>query len=144
MIEVREIRAEETFPIRKSVLREGMTLTHHMGGDNDIHTFHLGVFSDENLVCVGSFMQASKEQFYGRQYQLRGMATDKSVQGKGFGLLLLKKAEDILIAKKVDILWCNARVRALNFYKKAGFQTVGDTFEVEQVGPHYLMYKKLR
>ena len=140
---ITEIKAEDTYPIRKAILREGMTLSHEMNGDHNAETLHLGLFESGELVCIGSFMRASKEIFKGSQFQLRGMASVKKAQGKGFGKLLLEEAEVKLKNQGVDILWCNARTVALDFYKKSGYQMVGNVFEVEQVGPHFLMFKKL-
>jgi len=143
MIKITEISAEQTYPIRKLVLRDGMTLSHKMNGDHDSSTLHLGLFDEDRLVCIGSFMKASKSNFTGIQYQLRGMASAKGLQGKGYGKELLLKAEELLKEKNVDVLWCNARVVALDFYSKLGYEFFGDVFEVNEVGPHFVMYKKL-
>ena len=143
MIRISELKAEDTYSIRKAVLREGMSLSYEMAGDHDDDTLHLGLFYNDHLVCIGSFMKASKSDFKGLQYQLRGMATEKGSQGKGYGKKLLASAEQILKDKNVDVLWCNARVVATNFYRKLGYQVIGDVFEVDQVGPHFVMFKKL-
>jgi len=143
MIVIKEIQAEDTYPIRKSILREGMTLTHEMNGDHEDETLHLGLFESEELVCIGSFMSASKDFFNGNQFQLRGMASKKSSQGKGYGKLLMAEAELILKRRDVELLWCNARTIAVNFYKKLGYQIFGNSFEVKQVGAHFVMYKEL-
>ena len=74
---------------------------------------------------------------------MRGMATSDSAQGKGYGKLLLQEAEAILKSNDVDIIWCNARLVAIDFYKKMGYQVMSDVFEAPQIGPHYVMYKKL-
>jgi predicted GNAT family N-acyltransferase len=143
MIRISEIKVEDTYSIRKAVLREGMTLSYEMAGDHDDDTLHLGLFYNDHLVCIGSFMKASKSDFKGLQYQLRGMATEKGSQGKGYGKKLLAAAEQILKDKNVDVLWCNARVVATDFYSKLGYQSIGDVFEVDQVGRHFVMFKKL-
>ena len=143
MIRIAEIKAEDTYPIRKSVLREGMTLSHIMAGDHDDDTLHLGLFDQDQLVCIGSFMKADKDHFKGLQYQLRGMASAKGSEGKGYGKALLTTAEQILKDRNVDVLWCNARVVAKEFYSKLGYQLIGDVFKVDQVGPHFLMFKNL-
>ena len=143
MISIAEIKAEDTYPIRKSILRKGMTLSYKMSGDHDNETLHLGLFESEKVVCIASFMKMSNSLFDGNQVQLRGMATSDSYQGKGYGKLLLSEAESKLKSRGVDLLWCNARTVAIDFYKKLGYQTVGNIFEVAEVGPHYLMFKKL-
>jgi ribosomal protein S18 acetylase RimI-like enzyme len=143
MIQIKEINAEETYPLRIAILRDGMTLSHEMLGDHENETLHLGLFESDNLVCIGSFMKASKDLFKGSQFQLRGMASANAAQGKGFGKLLMEEAELRLKNSGVEILWCNARTVAIEFYKKLGYQTVGNVFQVAEVGPHYLMFKQL-
>lgn len=143
MSTIKIITAEDTYAIRKEVLRKGMTLSHKMMGDHDEDALHLGLFESDKLVCIASFMKASNKCFNGIQYQLRGMASLASAQGKGYGSDLLLEAEARLKELGVDVLWCNARTVAVNFYTKLGYQTVGDSFEVAEVGPHYLMFKNL-
>ncbi len=143
MIVIKEIKAAETYNIRREVLRKGMTLSHKMMGDEDVDSLHLGVFESGRLVCVGSFMKADKPEFEGLQYQLRGMASAATSQGKGYGSKLLESAEHRLGERGADVLWCNARTIAVDFYIKQGYQIIGEMFDVDQVGPHYRMFKKL-
>jgi hypothetical protein len=44
----------------------------------------------------------------------------------------------------IDCLWCNARIIAVDFYKKQGLETFGEQFEIPLVGNHYVMFKKIR
>ena len=143
MIEIKFISAEETYRIRKKILRKNIPLTEKTEGDFDKNTFHLGAFIDDKLVSVATFMQNDSQYFNGLQYRLRGMATLESFQGKGFGKKLIFKALEVLKERKATILWCNARVVALNFYKKLGFKTIGTEFDIPFIGPHYVMYKNL-
>ena len=39
------------------------------------------------------------------------------------------------------LLWCNARVPAVPFYQKHGWQVVSEPFEVPTAGPHVKMIK---
>jgi len=132
MIRVEEITAPQAYKIRKDVLRDGIPLT------------EIGVFEDDVLACVATFMQHDSPHFYGFQYRLRGMATHKKYQHKGLGKSILEKAEQLLSQKNVDVLWCNARVVALDFYKRSGYQIIGAEFDVHLIGPHFVMYKKLK
>ena len=36
-------------------------------------------------------------------------------------------------------LWCNARVPALGFYQRCGFEVEGDEFEIDGIGPHVVV-----
>jgi len=139
----RLIDSIETHPLRASVLRENIPLAIAFKGDDDKNTFHLGVYRNKELVGVGSFMESSNDLFEEKQYQLRGMATSQSAQGRGVGKLLLKASEEFLKKQGILILWCNAREIALNFYEKQGFQIHGDSFEIKYIGTHFTMFKKI-
>lgn len=143
MTRISKIKAEDTYKLRKAVLRQGMTLSHKMDGDHKVDTVHLGLFESDLLVCIASFMKSSRDDFKGTQYQLRGMGTSKAFQGKGYGTMLMKKAEKLLTSKGAEVIWCNARVNALDFYRKLGYEIRGEVFDVPQVGPHFVMFKKL-
>src|SRR4030066_821521 len=141
MIQIKENSAQETFPIRLEVLRKNIPLPFEFNGDFDSDTIHLGAFKNDKLIAVSSYMKANYKDFEGNQYQLRGMATLTEYQGFGAGKLMLQKAVQILKEKNRNLLWCNARIAAVDFYKKQGFQTFGEKFEISYVGDHYVMFK---
>lgn len=140
---VRKISAGETYETRKKVLRENIPLPYKFDGDLEEETIHLGVFLDENIVGVASFMQVQLQGFDGLHYQLRGMATLQAYQGKGIGGELLLKAEEILKKNKCKLIWCNARKVALKFYKRNGYVTLGEEFSIQYIGPHFKMFKEI-
>lgn len=143
MISVKEIKAEDTYLIRKEVLRKNMDLPPQFTGDFDKDSFHLGLFYENELVSIVSFMKTKHNMLNGEQYQLRGMATIEKFQGKGFGKILVEKSEEILIKKNINYVWCNARVIALNFYKNIGFVIMGEPFDIPVIGKHFSMSKRL-
>jgi len=143
MIKIEEISARETFPVRLEVLRKNIPLPYEFNGDFDSDTLHLGAFNNNTLIAVSSYMKADNKNFEGNQYQLRGMATLTEYQGFGAGKLMLQKAVQILKEKNSNLLWCNARIAAVEFYKKQGFQTFGEKFDIQYVGEHFVMYKKI-
>ncbi|RZK10679.1 MAG: GNAT family N-acetyltransferase [Flavobacterium sp.] len=57
--------------------------------------------------------------------------------------MLIKYAIDYLKEAKADYIWCNARTSAIDFYKKQGFETISEEFEISGVGPHYIMILNL-
>lgn len=143
MITIEQISAEETHAIRLEVLRKNIPLPYQFKGDLANDTFHLGAFKNGTLIAVSSYMQENNKNFNGKGYQLRGMATLPQFQGLSAGKLMLEKAVEIMKMKKTDYLWCNARLAAVDFYKKQGLLTFGELFDIELVGPHYVMYKIL-
>lgn len=143
-IMVKEIGAEETFPLRASILRNNIPLPISFEGDNTPTTIHLGAYSVGELVGVCSFMKSISPLVQGNQYQLRGMATSEDFQGKGIGKLMLITAIDMLKNRGVTTLWCKAREIAVAFYKKQGFKIIGNPFEIKYIGSHYIMFKKIK
>lgn len=144
MIEIKKISTQETYEIRKEILRKNIPLPSEFNEDFDKDTFHLGAFQDKKLIAISSYMKTSNTNFEGEQYQLRGMATLESFQGFGAGKLMLLEAFSILKELKINCLWCNARIIAVDFYKKQGFVTFGESFMANYIGEHYVMYKNFK
>ncbi|WP_417855306.1 GNAT family N-acetyltransferase [Xanthomarina gelatinilytica] len=144
--EIKQISAEETYLVRQPVLREGKPIEACVfDWDTEEDTFHLGLFFKSHLIGVASFMKNNSPIFSEpRQYQLRGMAILKEFQQKGLGKQLIDEGENILIQKKVDLLWFNAREIAVEFYKSKGFLISGDAFTIPNIGIHYVMLKRFQ
>ena len=145
MIEIRKILARETYAVRHPVLRAGKPLkTCHFDGDEYETTVHFGLLTKGKLVGVASIFEASSAYFESEnQLQLRGMAVLEPHRMKGFGEALLRHSEKHAEARRCEILWFNARIIAVPFYERCGYQTIGDTFDIGDIGAHYVMYKKL-
>ena len=142
---IKHISATEAYTVRHPVLRKGKPIDSCVfDGDNLSSTFHLGVFIDNKLIGVCSFFkynhQLLTEEF---QYQLRGMAVLNTYQNKGLGNVILNYGETLLKEKNMNVIWCNAREKALNFYKKMGYESIGEPFNIKDIGLHYVMWKKL-
>ena len=77
--------------------------------------------------------------------QVRGMAVEIEYRNRGVGAQLLAGAElEAAQSRGVEVIWCNARTPAVGFYRKQGWETVGDEFVIDTAGPHYKMVKELR
>lgn len=141
---VQFIKAVDTYPLRLKVLRPG-------GIEDDVHfandrlegAFHLGVQIGGHRIAVGSFYPEPHPTLNGwKQYRLRGMATHPDFQGQGSGGRLLRFAFEHLKAQHADVLWCNARIKAVPFYEREGLVIHGDAFEIPGIGTHYVMYRR--
>ncbi|KZD37022.1 acetyltransferase GNAT family [Bacillus cereus] len=44
---------------------------------------------------------------------------------------------------KANILWCNGRITVTDYYKRLGFHEYGEIFEIESIGLHKVLYKKI-
>jgi GNAT superfamily N-acetyltransferase len=78
-------------------------------------------------------------------YQLRYMATDFDVQGRGYGARLLAFAEADLLARGVEQVWANGRDTALGFYEAVGWHAIENSEHVstETMLPHTVIFKRL-
>jgi predicted GNAT family N-acyltransferase len=137
---------DEILALRHAVLIVGTTRTSAVfDGDTDVTTRHYGAFErtpEGRCVACVSYMRADLDRE--PAYQLRGMAVASELQGRGVGSELLAFAEARLRAElQVKTFWCNARIRAVAFYERHGWQAVSDVFEIEGIGPHRRLVKRL-
>ncbi|MEY4762072.1 MAG: hypothetical protein RLZZ200_1928 [Pseudomonadota bacterium] len=149
---VRPITPAEVRQLRHDVLRpfdppERLVYA----GDDAAETLHAGAFEGERLVGIASVcrepMPAGSDpcgSVESGQWRLRGMATVPAVRGRGLGRALLEACFDHIRSQGGDLLWCNARVAALGFYLRMGFETQGDELEIAPIGPHFVMTRVLQ
>ena len=143
---IRFIEVEELLAVRNEVLREGRLKPEEclFPTDKISGAFHLGYYINQELACVVSLHPQGYGDFSGTGYQLRGMATIEKHRGKGIGNQLVNFAIVYLKGQKANYIWCNARKKAIRFYQGVGFEIVSDEFEVAGIGPHHVMYVKIR
>jgi ribosomal protein S18 acetylase RimI-like enzyme len=143
---IKEITAQETFIVRHPVLRQGKPLESCVfEGDDLSSTHHFGLYTDNHLIGIISLFQKTNAIFVSqKQAQIRGMAVLETHQKQGLGDALVKYCENYCNDNQIDLIWFNARTAAVGFYKKLGYQIVGEPFDIPDVGEHYLMYKELK
>lgn len=139
------VTAEQIRRLRYEVLRKGkpFSTTKYLR-DNDKETFHLACLLNRKIVSCATFYPEENNKVKARKgFRLRGMATKKDHRNKGFGKKIMIKAFREILKKKGDLIWCNARIAAVDFYKKIGMKKKGEIFDILDIGPHYFMYKKI-
>ncbi|MDR6764289.1 GNAT superfamily N-acetyltransferase [Flavobacterium sp. 2755] len=142
---IKEIPSKETYIVRQPVLREGKPIESCIFEGDDLDTtHHFGLFNNEDLIGIISLFNKINPIFAEKsQAQIRGMAVLETHQKKGFGEALVKHCETYCNDNKVDLIWFNARTAAVGFYRKMGYQPLGEPFDIKDVGEHYLMFKNL-
>jgi GNAT superfamily N-acetyltransferase len=140
-IEVRAITAAETLPLRQAVLRPDRPVAAaQFPGDDAPTTKHFGAFRDGRLLGIASLFRAEMPEQPGLgAFQLRGMATAPEVRGQGFGRALILMCLAFARDHRAQFFWFNARIGAVGFYRKLGFEVIGEEFEIPDVGPHFRM-----
>lgn len=145
MIFIHQIEAEETFSVRQPVLRPGKPIeTCHFDGDNLGTTAHFGLYEHDDLIGVVSVFKVINPVFSKReQYQIRGMAVLQEFQRMGIGEQLVKKVEHYVKEKKGELIWFNAREKAVKFYEKLDYKIKGEPFDIKEIGTHFVMHKSI-
>ena len=145
MKKIKEILASETFLVRLPILREGLPIEScAFEGDNLPTTKHFGLFIDENLTAIASVFKNNTSIFNDEnQYQIRGMAVLNDFQKKGLGNELLRHCELYVKTQNGALIWFNARESAVPFYEKMNYLKIGNKFNIEGVGMHFIMKKEV-
>ena len=144
-MDIKVVAAKDIRPLRNLVLRPNLPIeTTYYDLDNDIGTFHLASIMDNTIISIGTFYPENDIELQTKNgYRLRGMATHPKFRRKSAATKLMKESFVLLKEKKCDVLWCNARLVAVEFYKSLGFKITGEIFDIPSIGPHYKMYKSV-
>lgn len=145
MMDVEHITSEDTHALRLLVLRPGGSARDvSWPHDTDESAFHLGVRNGAGLIGIGSFHPERQKGIKGpRQFRIRGMATHPDHRSRGAGSLIVQRGMEELRGRNVEIIWCNARIKAVPFYEREGFEPHGEPFELPGIGMHQVMWRKL-
>lgn len=121
MTSTRPITAEQTYPLRHTVLWPDKPFD-YVRIDNDEEGYHYGAFWNDELVAVISlFVDGPIGRF-------RKFATRPDCQRMGIGTQLLNHV--IAEARRMGAatLWCDARLDAGDFYRRFGMEPVSEVF----------------
>jgi GNAT superfamily N-acetyltransferase len=141
-VRIEIVNVEKIVELRHRVLRAGMPRESAVFPGDELSTSrHFAAMEEERVVgCLTLHWTIYMER---PAYQLRGMATDEVVRGKGVGRELLEAAEAFVRGTRAGVMWCNARVPAAGFYERAGWQVVSKEFEIPTAGPHVRMQRSM-
>ncbi len=142
---IERITTAQTLPLRQKVLKPFLQESECINPGDDLQTtFHFGLVSNDKILSIATFLKEDSPEIPAVfSYRLRGMATDSEFQGQGCGRLVLLGGIERLQKLNCDLIWCNARENAFHFYEKLGFTFHGPMFEIKDIGPHKVMYKRL-
>jgi GNAT superfamily N-acetyltransferase len=143
--DLRQIDLDAARRLRHQLLRPGRPADELVfPGDDEPDSLHLGAFEEERLVGIATVIREPPPGEGGdRAWRVRGMATLPEVRGRGYGGLLLERCVEHAVNHGGAVLWCNARAGAVGFYRRFGFVTQGDVFDIPDLGDHYLMSRTL-
>tara|TARA_B110000116_G_scaffold265952_1_gene275945 strand:+ start:3985 stop:4422 length:438 start_codon:yes stop_codon:yes gene_type:complete len=139
------VKAEEVRPLRHLVLRPNLPVeTTHYELDHHKETIHLACIMNEKIISISTFYPENDPELKSKNgYRLRGMATHPEYRRMSAATKLMLECFRLLKDQKCDVLWCNARLIAVDFYQSLGFKKIGPEFDMKDIGPHYKMWKPL-
>ncbi len=105
-------------------------------------TQHFGIFRDGRLVS-GLTLIKDRSDNLSKSLQIRGMFTINNEKKKGYGSMLLKEILIKCKKDKIEFIWCNSRISAIEFYKKNKFKETGKEFNINFLGNHKKLIRKL-
>ncbi len=114
--------------------------------DDESTALHFaGLLGDRLVVCASFYPSTSPRGESLMTYQLRYMATDVDVQGRGYGATVMAFAEAELRAEGAQQLWANGRDTALGFYRATGWDVIegSEHLSAETRLPHHVIVKDL-
>jgi GNAT superfamily N-acetyltransferase len=146
-VRVRRCGAEDVISLRQAVLRPHMSTDearYPMDGSPD--TVHFcAEDADGQVISVVTLLKEAPSWRPGtpNAWHLRGMATDAGWRGRGAGTAVLAAIFAFVAGSGGGLLWCNARLGAVNFYKRAGMATTGRPWVDPVIGPHIAMFTNI-
>ncbi|RPD56688.1 GCN5-related N-acetyltransferase [Lentinus tigrinus ALCF2SS1-7] len=134
---IRRISAEDTVPLRHSVLWPNHPVSYVLLPEDD-SGFHYGAFFPDATtpvavisVFVDPLPQSSDSSPSPKIKcaRFRKFACDPEHQGKGIGTALLQHAFDAAVREmSCEAIWCDARMSAAGWYERRGMRKFGDVF----------------
>ncbi len=151
------VPAAETRDLRRAILRPSQPPEACVyPGDDEPASLHLAIRDPDSargdLIAVASFYRefipgepANAGSPRTPDLRIRGMAVLPEHRGRGLGRGFVEAG--LAIARQQTpppaVAWCNARTTACAYYEKLGFTPRGDEFEIEGIGPHFVMVREL-
>ena len=139
------VKSDDLLNLRSKILRNNLDPNLcRFPGDKEINSFHIGAFNGNTLIGGVSVMKNEcKKKELPNCFQLRGLFVDKEFQHNGIGKTIVNFVENRLGDIGVNYLWMNARESAVLFYLKLNYSNSKISYVINEIGLHYLMYKKL-
>lgn len=134
---------QQAWKLRDQVLRHplGLSLT-RQDRDLDARCWHYGLFKGGQICATVTVQPLSDSKQTTQQVKLRQMVVSPVHQNQGLGQTLIQKVEKALKSQSIQSISMAARLPAVKFYQKLGFQTQGPIYHHLNID-HQDMHKDL-
>jgi GNAT superfamily N-acetyltransferase len=159
-LRLERVDSEQTRALRHQVLRPGMPYeTTHFDDDDHPLAAHYALLLggsqreddvsedsllEELVVATGTVIPGPPpwDEDADGSWRIRGMATKEEFRGLGLGRRILDALLGHAAAYHGTMVWCHARIGALDFYRQAGFVPIGDLFD-DGIAVHQSMWRTI-
>lgn len=144
---MRRVDVTQLYDLRRRVLRnndpESRVIDPRDDEESSLH--FAGQLNDRVVAAASLYPSTAPVNPELLTYQLRFMAVDLDVHGRGYGSSTLRAVEQELQARGVQQIWANARDSALGFYRALGWLVVAGSEHVsnETMLAHTAIFKVL-
>ena len=134
-----EIEWQAYYDLRFRVLREplGKERGSEKNEGDELGT-HFAVFDTSTIVAI-----ARLDKVGSSTCQVRFVAVESNLQGKGVGKKLMSNVEEFGKKAGFSNMVLHARDYALPFYQKIGYELIGPSYKLFDVLQHFEMRKEL-
>ena len=128
---------EDYYDLRYRILREPLNKPRGSErNDGDLTGIHLALFEDERIKAIAR-LDAPEPTIS----QVRFVAVDNGIRGKGYGRLIMEAAERKSKESGNHKMILHARDYALDFYLRLGYTNLGKSYKLYDVLQHFEMEK---
>ncbi|WP_417384268.1 GNAT family N-acetyltransferase [Gimesia sp.] len=129
---------DQACQLRNKILRQPLGLDlREEDLSAEVDYFHFGILEGERVIACVLVVPVSAVKA-----KVRQMAVASEFQNQGLGKKLLINMEDYLKQRGFQLLELDARISAVGFYQKLGYEVEGDEFLSVSI-PHQKMKKSL-
>lgn len=143
--EISRLDVHRVRPLRHAILRPSAPLIRsEYPGDEAETTRHFGALAGCDLLGVATLIQESHPRFSThRCWRLRGVAVHPTARRQGIGTALVKACLEYVAAQGGGLVWCFARVNALEFYFSLDFEKSEIRRYTPDGGEHLLLFHQV-
>ena len=128
---------EDYYDLRYRILREPLGQPRGSErNEGDLTGIHLALYENGVVQAITRLDQPEE-----KVSQVRFVAVDENLRGKGYGRLIMEAAEQKSQELGNDKMILHARDYALDFYLKIGYTNLGESYKLYDVLQHYEMEK---
>ena len=127
---------DAAFTVRKAVFTDEQGFFDELDSIDDT-AWHAVAYVDDKIIGCGRIFQEGKESYHAGR-----IAVLSEYRGMGVGTKIMAELENTARSKGAADIVLSAQRRAVDFYLKLGYKSVGDEY-LEEGYPHRIMRKSL-